>query len=194
MCIPPQKLFGKNVYQNTLRFVDKFSLEFNLNKLSLLPNTNGILAFYVIIFNSPMPSVALPSSCSLPPSAHTIIRFLISALHKHDLIFTKANTRHIDQWIELIVRLYLHDCNCTQRKKTHVHLKVHHEHVKNSIDAVFRFESILKNNKRNEQMVNSEEAIHNAWLILEQHLKTLVANRQRPKHIRMTPRKVRKKN
>ena len=165
-----------------------------MNKLSLLLNTNGILAFYFIVTDFHMLSVKLPSSCTLPPSAHHIIRFLISALHKHDLIFTKANARHIDQWIELIVRFYLHDCNNVQRKKTHVHLKVHQEHVKNSIDAVFRFESILKNNKQNEQMIQCEEVIRSAWRTLEQHLRTLVINRQRPKQMRIIPCKVRKKN
>lgn len=150
--------------------------------------------FTSFLIDTPMLSVALPSSCTLPPSAHHIITFLIGALHKHDLIFTKANARHIDQWIELIVRFYLHDSNGVQRKKTHVHLKVHHEHVKNSIDAVFRFESILKNNKQSEQMVKGEEGIRNAWLTLEEHLRAQVINRQRPKHIRLVSRKVRKKN
>lgn len=141
-----------------------------------------------------MLSVALPSSCTLPSSAHDLITFLISALHKHDLIFTKANVRHIDQWIELVVRFYLHDYTCVQRKKTHIHLKVHHEHVKNSIDAVFRFEHILKNNKQSEKMAKGEELIQSAWYTLEQHLQILVTNRQRPKHMRIAPRKVRKKN
>lgn len=141
-----------------------------------------------------MISVALPSSCTLPPSAHQIITFLISALHKHDLIFTKANARHIDQWIELVVRFYLHDCTCIQRKKTYIHLKVHHEHVKNSINAIFRFENILKNNKQSKQIVNGEKNIQSACSALEQNLQNLVTNQQRPKHMRMVKRKVRKKN
>ena len=42
------------------------------------------------------------------------------------------------------MRFYLHDHTAAQRRKTYAHLQAHQAHVKSSIDAVFRFEAILR--------------------------------------------------
>ena len=121
----------------------------------------------------------LPLACPLPPAAHRLIQFLVGALHKHDLIFTKANARHVEQWVELVVRFYLHDHTATQRRKTYTHLQAHQAHVKSSMDAVFRFEAILRNNKRTERMIRGEKTLLSEWKTLEQHLRSLGARKER---------------
>ena len=146
--------------------------------MSLLPNENCILAPGSL--RCPLSlSMQLPFVCPLPPAAHHFIQFLVGALHKHDLIFTKANTRHVEQWIELIVRFYLHDQTTAQRRKTYAHLQAHHAHVKNSIDAVFRFEAILRNNKRTEKMIQGEKTLLKEWKTLEQHLRLMGTRKER---------------
>ena len=146
--------------------------------MSLLPNATGILAPGSL--RCPLSlSMQLPLACPLPPPAHRLIQFLVGALHKHDLIFTKANARHVEQWVELVVRFYLHDHTTAQRRKTYAHLQAHQAHVKSSIDAVFRFEAILRNNKRTERMVQGETALLGEWKTLEQHLRSLGARKER---------------
>ena len=115
----------------------------------------------------------------LPLHAHRLIQFIVGALHKHDLIFTKANARHVEQWVELLVRFYLHDHTAVQRRKTYKHLQVHHTHVKSSMDATFRFEAILRNNKRTERMVEGETALLRDWKSLEHHLRSLGTRKDR---------------
>ena len=146
--------------------------------MSLLPNAIGILTPGQL--RCPLsPSMQLPLTCPLPSAAHRLIQFLVGALHKHDLIFTKANARHVEQWVELVVRFYLHDHTTAQRRKTYTHLQAHQMHVKSSIDAVFRFEAILRNNKRTEQMIRGETALLSEWKTLEQHLRSLGARKER---------------
>ena len=146
--------------------------------MSLLPNATGILAPGSL--RCPLSlSMQLPLACPLPPAAHRLIQFLVGALHKHDLIFTKANARHVEQWVELIVRFYLHDHTATQRRKTYTHLQAHQGHVKSSMDAVFRFEAILRNNKRTERMIRGEKTLLSEWKTLEQHLRSLGARKER---------------
>jgi hypothetical protein len=103
---------------------------------------------------------------ALPPSAHALVRFYVAALHKHDILFTNANASHVEQWVELVVRLYLHDRTRGDSRRTVARLRQHEPHVKSSMDAVFRFEAILRNNHATDAAKAREAELRECWPVL----------------------------
>jgi hypothetical protein len=108
----------------------------------------------------------LLANLAVPPSAHALVRFYVAALHKHDILFTKANASHVEQWVELVVRLYLHDRTRGDRRRTVARLRQHEPHVKSSMDAVFRFEAILRNKPASDAAKAREAGLHECWSVL----------------------------
>ena len=103
-----------------------------------------------------------PVDQTVPEEAHRIVIFLAAALHKHTIIFTKANYRTIEQWIELVIRLFLYDRTKLQRKRTVDLLKRDAPAILQNIRSIFNFERILVESQ-DDVMKREEKEVMRVW-------------------------------
>ena len=98
----------------------------------------------------------------VPPFAHILNIFFAVALYKHEVLFSSANQRKIEQWIEANARLYLHDKTAAQRKSTLQWLIKHRECVWKNAEALFSFEGIL-HAEVSSKMKQQQQEVTCAW-------------------------------
>ena len=109
--------------------------------------------------------VASVASTNVPRHVHTLNIFLASALYKHSILFSRTNQKKLEQWIESVVRLYVHDRTRTQRLTTLRWMHKQKTCVWKSIEAVFSFESII-HDALPTRMAHEEGAVSKAWRAL----------------------------
>jgi hypothetical protein len=99
---------------------------------------------------------------SLPKHVHTLNIFFSVALYKHEVLFSLANQKKIEQWIEASARLHLHDKTVPQRHLTAQWLSKNKSFVWKNAEALFSFEGII-HNKISPTMKKQEAEIIAAW-------------------------------
>ena len=99
---------------------------------------------------------------SLPKYVHKLNIFFSVALYKHEVLFSLANQKKIEQWIEAAARLYLHDKTDSQRRLTANWLLKNKSFVWKNAEALFSFEGII-HTKISPAMKKQEAEIIKAW-------------------------------
>ena len=97
--------------------------------------------------------------------------FLGIALYKHTILFSTANQKRLEQWIESSTRMYLHDHHVKQREATAQWLLKNRSAAWKSIEAVFSFESIIQEADTTDVRTRQENEIIAAWERLYADLK-----------------------
>ena len=81
---------------------------------------------------------------AIPPHVRRLMIFVSVALHKHVILFSKANQKKLEQWVESVARLHMYDRTAAHRKATTRWLCKSKDDVWKSVQAVFSFESIVR--------------------------------------------------
>ena len=105
----------------------------------------------------------------IPPYVHTLTMFFSAALYKHAVLFSKINYKKTEQWIESVVRIYLHDKSILQKKTTLVWLQKNRGIVWKNAEAIFSFEGII-HNKLSTNHKKEEQQLLSAWNLFYEHL------------------------
>lgn len=114
-------------------------------------------------------------SGKVPLEAHRIIKFITSAMYRHGMILTESNRHHLEQWTELIARFYLYDTTSTERRSTYRLMRRHHTKVWKNIEAIIRFELLVRNTKKPSTKIDAfEEELQADWMSLTNALRTNV--------------------
>lgn len=98
----------------------------------------------------------------LPSHVHQLNIFFSVALYKHEVLFSVSNQKKIEQWIEAVVRLYLHDRTRAQRRVTMQWLDKNRACVWKNAEALFSFEGIIHTTVT-QKMKDQESAVGKAW-------------------------------
>ena len=115
-----------------------------------------------------------PPRLPIPEHAHRLNVFFSVALYKHDVLFSTANQKKIEQWLEATVRLYLHDRTPAQRKATMRWLEKNRAFIWKNAEALFSFEGII-HEKVTEHMKTQEKAITEAWSAFNESISEALA-------------------
>ena len=94
---------------------------------------------------------------AIPASAHRCVVFLTSSQHRHEVVFTEKNLVGLEQWVEWLVRFYLHDRTAAARAATRRRLVTNRGFIGDVIKAVFDFERILMHDGDNDEHLNAQE-------------------------------------
>ena len=94
---------------------------------------------------------------AIPSSAHRCVVFLTSSQHRHEVVFTEKNLVGLEQWVEWLVRFYLHDRTAAARAATRRRLLTNRGFIDDVIKAVFDFERCLMHDGENDEHLNAQE-------------------------------------
>jgi hypothetical protein len=125
----------------------------------------------------------------IPSDAHQLILFFSTSLHIHDTIYTKHPKRNVEQWLELVVRFYIHDKNKSDKRGTYAMLKRLQPRVHDMIAHAFQFEGLLHRSKK-ESLPAHEAKLKQHWHALYQNMSSEVSHRNRNGNKRASGRRV----
>jgi hypothetical protein len=125
----------------------------------------------------------------IPLDAHKLILFFSTSLYTHDTIYTKHPKRNVEQWLELVVRFYIHDKTKGDKRGTYTMLKRLQPRVHDMIGHAFRFEGLLHHSKR-ESLPAHEAKLKQHWHALYQSMSSEVSHRNRNASKRTAGRRV----
>jgi hypothetical protein len=111
---------------------------------------------------------------ALPKHAHALNIFFSVALYKHEVLFSVANQKKIEQWLEASVRLYLHDRTAPQRKATMRWLEKNRECIWKNAEALFSFEGIIHETV-SDRMKKHERHVTDAWIAFYTDIEAVLA-------------------
>lgn len=117
-----------------------------------------------------VPSTDTIPGTTLPVYAHRLILFFTTALHRHDMIFTVTHRHHVEQWVELVVRLYWYDTTPAACHQTYKLLQPHHTTVWKNALAVMSFEHLIRNTQA-AKMAAFEQQLETDWRTLTQDIR-----------------------
>ena len=92
--------------------------------------------------------------------------FVHRSYTKHPIL---ENYKKTEQWIESVVRIYLHDKSILQKKTTLVWLQKNRGIVWKNAEAIFSFEGII-HNKLSTNHKKEEQQLLSAWNLFYEHL------------------------
>ena len=125
----------------------------------------------------------------VPTFAHKLILFLSSSLFMQDTIYTKLSKRNTEQWIELVVRFYIHDKYLHEKKHTYTLLKKLQSKVHDMIQCAFQFEQLLHQSSRSKVKKERERQIEQDWKLLYDDLTKHVKHKSKKKKVKQTKKK-----
>ena len=80
----------------------------------------------------------------VPIYAHQLITLLLGSQVKHDIIYTRANRKRVEDWLHSVVKFYRYEYKqrCT-RSRAMMMLQRNEEELRRIIEMIISFENIL---------------------------------------------------
>ena len=117
----------------------------------------------------------------IPYYAHNVIVFMTASLYMQDTIYTKISKQNTEQWIELVVRFYIHDTHLIEKQNTFRLLKKLKHKVHEMMLCAFQFEQLLHCSKTDKMKKNQQKLEQDWKLLYEQMLKNTKQQSKRKK-------------